>query len=111
MRSHACTPSAKPCLGVLALTVCTREYLLSGAARRDQNESLQSLTREGNSLRKSEQMVDEMMRQGAETVNQLHEQRNTLKGAQRKMMVCCPIQLRTDGWNSSDCRMKEPHRC
>lgn len=65
---------------------------MSGAARRDQNESLQSLTREGNSLRKSEQLVDEMMRQGAETVNQLHDQRNTLKGAQRKMMVCCPAQ-------------------
>ena len=31
--------------------------------------------------------VDEMMRQGAETVQQLHGQRSTLKGAQRKMMV------------------------
>lgn len=65
---------------------------MSGAARRDQNESLQTLTREGNSLRKSEQLVDEMMRQGAETVHQLHEQKNTLKGAQRKMMVRCPPQ-------------------
>ena len=61
-----------------------REYLLSGAARRDQNDALKSLTRESNSLGKSERMVDEMMRQGAETVQQLHEQRNTLKGAQRK---------------------------
>jgi prefoldin subunit 5 len=65
----------------------TREYLLSGAARRDQDDALRSLSRESTSLHKSEQMVDEMMRQGAETVQQLHGQRSTLKGAQRKMMV------------------------
>merc|ERR1712224_910538 len=31
-------------------------------------------------------MVDEMMQQGAETVNQLHQQKDRLKGAQRKLM-------------------------
>ena len=47
----------------IAAWAARREHLLSGAARREQDENLQALTREGNSLQKSERMVDEMMQQ------------------------------------------------
>lgn len=67
-----------------------REDLLSGRTRRDQNESLQSLMRETTSLNKSERMLDEMVQQGAGALQDLNKQRTTLKGAQRRIMVCCP---------------------
>ena len=66
--------------------VCPSEHLLSGAARREQNEAYQHLSRESNSLNKSEAMIDQMMNQGAETLKEMGEQRSKLKGAQRKLL-------------------------
>ena len=92
MREGACwLPESRVCIDILmagtaccdacaAPAECCSEYLLSGAARRDQNEAYQHLSREENSLGKSEAMIDQMMNQGSETLREMGEQRSKLKG-------------------------------